>query len=103
MELLTFNANAGYHEGLVRGLKAGILHQTDYINLTQCENLDGKAASSLAQSNGRQCLHAPFLMILCVRYKRTKLTACRPEAPPCHDSIRKFPPERAVAACRQHD
>lgn len=35
-----FNANTGYFEGLVRGFRAGILTQADYMNLTLCEDLD---------------------------------------------------------------
>eukprot|EP01136_Pigoraptor_vietnamica_P031475 Opistho-1_new@92088 len=35
-----FNANAGYLEGLVRGIRSGILKQTDYYNLVQCETLE---------------------------------------------------------------
>ncbi len=38
---LFFNMDSGYFEGLLRGFRAGILKQSDYINLTQCENLDG--------------------------------------------------------------
>jgi len=40
---LTFNIDNGYLEGLVRGFKAGILRQADYLNLIQCETLEGKA------------------------------------------------------------
>ena len=36
-----FNMDSGYFEGLLRGFRAGILKHTDYINLCQCENLDG--------------------------------------------------------------
>lgn len=39
---LSFNVDHGYLEGLVRGMKAGILTETDYQNLTQCESLEGK-------------------------------------------------------------
>ncbi|XP_064103697.1 V-type proton ATPase subunit d 1 [Macrobrachium rosenbergii] len=35
-----FNIDCGYLEGLVRGFKNGILKQTDYLNLVQCETLD---------------------------------------------------------------
>ncbi|MPC08548.1 V-type proton ATPase subunit d 1 [Portunus trituberculatus] len=35
-----FNIDNGYLEGLVRGFKNGILKQTDYLNLVQCESLD---------------------------------------------------------------
>ncbi|KAK3601622.1 hypothetical protein CHS0354_038169 [Potamilus streckersoni] len=37
---LYFNVDHGYLEGLVRGFKGGILKQTDYLNLVQCETLD---------------------------------------------------------------
>lgn len=35
-----FNVDNGYLEGLVRGFKCGIIKQTDYLNLVQCETLD---------------------------------------------------------------
>ncbi|KAI1295492.1 V-type proton ATPase subunit d [Halotydeus destructor] len=35
-----FNIDSGYLEGLVRGFKCGILKQTDYLNLVQCETLE---------------------------------------------------------------
>ncbi|KAG8233194.1 hypothetical protein J437_LFUL008957 [Ladona fulva] len=35
-----FNIDGGYLEGLCRGLKCGILKQTDYHNLVQCETLE---------------------------------------------------------------
>jgi V-type H+-transporting ATPase subunit d len=38
---LTFNMDHGYLEGLVRGFKGGLLTQSDYANLVQCETLDG--------------------------------------------------------------
>lgn len=40
MNSFTFNLDNGFLEGIVRGFKAGILKGPDYINLTQCENLD---------------------------------------------------------------
>eukprot|EP00160_Parvularia_atlantis_P011765 Unigene2316_Nuclearia_a/m.7164 Unigene2316_Nuclearia_a/g.7164 ORF Unigene2316_Nuclearia_a/g.7164 Unigene2316_Nuclearia_a/m.7164 type:complete len:353 (-) Unigene2316_Nuclearia_a:179-1237(-) len=40
MEMLTFNIDDGYLEGIVRGFRIGVLRQSDYLNLTQCENLD---------------------------------------------------------------
>lgn len=42
MAELSFNVDHGYLEALVRGMKAGILTQTDYHNLAQCETLEGK-------------------------------------------------------------
>lgn len=40
---LYFNVDNGYLEGLVRGFKAGILSQADYLNLVQCETLEGES------------------------------------------------------------
>ncbi|XP_029970795.1 V-type proton ATPase subunit d 1-like isoform X2 [Salarias fasciatus] len=37
---LSFNVDHGYLEGLVRGMKSGILTQTDYHNLAQCDTLE---------------------------------------------------------------
>ncbi|XP_044514370.1 V-type proton ATPase subunit d 1-like [Gracilinanus agilis] len=37
---LHFNADNGYLEGLVRGLKTGLLTHFDYTNLVQCESLE---------------------------------------------------------------
>ncbi len=42
MAELSFNVDHGYLEGLVRGMKAGILTCTDYHNLAQCDTLEGK-------------------------------------------------------------
>ena len=36
-----FNIDSGYLEGLCRGFKSGILSQNDYLNLVQCETLEG--------------------------------------------------------------
>ncbi|KAL6059756.1 hypothetical protein STEG23_009678 [Scotinomys teguina] len=37
---LDFNVDHGYLEGLVRGCKASLLTQQDYVNLVQCETLE---------------------------------------------------------------
>ena len=37
-----FNIDSGYLEGLVRGFRSGILTRADYLNLIQCETLEGK-------------------------------------------------------------
>lgn len=42
MAELSFNVDHGYLEGLVRGMKAGILTCGDYHNLAQCDSLEGK-------------------------------------------------------------
>ncbi|EGW30683.1 vacuolar ATP synthase subunit D [Spathaspora passalidarum NRRL Y-27907] len=40
MEGLYFNINNGYLEGVVRGYKSGLLTTNQYVNLTQCDNLE---------------------------------------------------------------
>ncbi|GAB1598130.1 V-type proton ATPase subunit d-like [Argonauta hians] len=40
MSEISFNIDHGYLEGLVRGFKGGILKQSDYVNLVQCETLE---------------------------------------------------------------
>lgn len=40
MEGLFFNINNGYVEGVVRGYKSGLLVANQYVNLTQCDNLE---------------------------------------------------------------
>jgi V-type H+-transporting ATPase subunit d len=49
-----FNIDNGYLEGLCRGFKNGILRQGDYLNLVQCETLEGKVFFSgvLLSQNG---------------------------------------------------
>jgi len=37
--MLYYNAQHGYVEGLVRGLRVGLLNSQNYLNLTQCETL----------------------------------------------------------------
>lgn len=46
MEALFFNSHSGYLEGIIRGFKAGLISQTQYSNLTQCETLDGQSRMS---------------------------------------------------------
>jgi hypothetical protein len=43
-----FNIDGGYLEGLCRGFKCGILKQSDYLNLVQCETLEGEKILVLA-------------------------------------------------------
>ncbi|KAG8908408.1 H(+)-transporting V0 sector ATPase subunit d [Tulasnella sp. 403] len=40
MEALFFNVSTGFLEGVVRGYKGGILTQSQYANLTQCDTLE---------------------------------------------------------------
>ena len=41
MSEYVFNVDHGYLEGLVRGFRSGILDRTDYLNLVQCETIEG--------------------------------------------------------------
>lgn len=41
LDSINFNIDHGYLEGLVRGFRSGILKQADYLNLVQCETLEG--------------------------------------------------------------
>lgn len=42
MEGLFFNVNNGYLEGIVRGYRNGLLTNSNYSNMTQCETIDGQ-------------------------------------------------------------
>ena len=52
-QMLFSNIDDGYLEGLLRGLRSGILSSTDYANLCQCESIDGARARArlLARTN----------------------------------------------------
>ena len=52
-----FNVDNGYLEGLVRGFRSGILNRSDYLNLVQCETVEGKNRRSLC----RHAVAAPFI------------------------------------------
>jgi V-type H+-transporting ATPase subunit d len=47
MELMTFNIENGFLEGIVRGQKDAVLTSAQYMNLTQCETLDGASPPPL--------------------------------------------------------
>lgn len=40
MEGLYFNIDSGYLEGVIRGYRNGLLTSSQYVNLTQCDNLE---------------------------------------------------------------
>jgi len=40
LDSMNFNIDHGYLEGLVRGFRSGILRQSDYMNLVQCETIE---------------------------------------------------------------
>ena len=58
-----FNIDNGYLEGLCRGFKNGILKQADYLNLVQCETLEGKKAGSKMKTCDT-CVHIAKFQVL---------------------------------------
>jgi V-type H+-transporting ATPase subunit d len=40
MNMLTFNVDDGYLEGVLRGFRSGFLTSSDFVSLTQCETLE---------------------------------------------------------------
>jgi V-type H+-transporting ATPase subunit d len=50
---MNFNIDIGFLEGVVRGFRAGILTQTQYLNLTQCETLDGGRVAGVDRGDAR--------------------------------------------------
>lgn len=58
-----FNIDGGYLEGLCRGFKCGILQQSDYLNLVQCETLEGKQLvqhfAQESHSTRKECVQLP--------------------------------------------
>jgi hypothetical protein len=39
--MLPFNVNDGFLDGIVRGFRATLIKSNDYLNMTQCETLEG--------------------------------------------------------------
>lgn len=37
-----WNADHGFVDGILRGYKSGVLNSAHYLNLTQCETLEGE-------------------------------------------------------------
>lgn len=64
---LYFNVDNGYLEGLVRGLKAGVLSQADYLNLVQCETLEGEPRAGVPglERPARRLARACGFRVLC--------------------------------------
>ena len=71
-----FNMDDGYFEGLVRGFRAGILKQADYMNLCQCETLDGT-----------------------MLFPTARLILPRLEAAPANNRLWQLSPKRVLPAC----
>ncbi|KAI3378851.1 hypothetical protein SNEBB_007917 [Seison nebaliae] len=53
MEMISFNTDHGYLEGLLRGFRSGILTTNDYLNLTSCNSLDDLKSVLQAKDYGQ--------------------------------------------------
>ncbi|KAK2465336.1 hypothetical protein APHAL10511_002690 [Amanita phalloides] len=62
MEALLFNVDSGFLEGIVRGYKAGILTQSHYANLTQCETLEDFRTQLTATDYGNFLANEPLTL-----------------------------------------
>ncbi|KAF8627504.1 hypothetical protein AX17_006315 [Amanita inopinata Kibby_2008] len=60
MEALLFNVDSGFLEAIVRGFKAGILSQSHYANLTQCETLEDFRTQLSATDYGNFLANEPL-------------------------------------------
>ncbi|KAK1229879.1 H(+)-transporting V0 sector ATPase subunit d [Marasmius sp. AFHP31] len=60
MEALFFNVDSGFLEATVRGYKAGILTQSHYANLTQCESLEDFRTQLSATDYGNFLANEPL-------------------------------------------
>ncbi|KAI0345751.1 ATPase V0 complex subunit D [Trametopsis cervina] len=60
MEALFFNVDSGFLEGIVRGYKAGLLTQTQYSNLTQCETIEDFRTQLSATDYGNFLANEPL-------------------------------------------
>ena len=88
MDEYIFNVDNGYLEGLVRGFRSGILARGDYLNLVQCETVEGQTFLH------RFARHTAVSLSLCL---------CRPEGATAGDGLRKLPAERAESSPRGRD
>ncbi|CAE7209114.1 unnamed protein product [Rhizoctonia solani] len=60
MEALFFNVSGGFLEGVLRGYKAGLLTQSHYANLTQCETLEDFRMQLAATDYGNFLANEPL-------------------------------------------
>jgi len=60
MEALLFNVDTGFLEGILRGYKAGVLSQSNYANLTQCETLEDFRTQLSATDYGNFLANEPL-------------------------------------------
>ena len=89
---LYFNIDNGYLEGLCRGFRGGILTKADYLNLIQCENVDGVFIEWL-------------IAMLCEGYEDflIKLSCRRSEGPTPGNRLCRYSTERAISTRRFGD
>ncbi|KAI5986148.1 V0 complex, c/d subunit of ATPase [Pisolithus albus] len=73
MEGLFFNVNNGFLEGIVRGYKAGILTQSHYASLTQCETLEDLKTQLSATDYGNFLANEASLTTTIISDRATQL------------------------------
>jgi len=59
MEALFFNTSTGYLEGIIRGYKAGLLSQSQFSSLVQCETIDDLKMQLTATDYGNFLANEP--------------------------------------------
>ena len=53
---LNYNIDDGVLEAQVHGFRAGLLKQTDYFNLSQCDSLEGKQVYGICDVYIHACI-----------------------------------------------
>merc|ERR1712087_233299 len=76
--MLFNNIDDGYLEGLLRGYRAGILTDSDYVNLRQCESIDDMKMhlASTDYGNFLQNEPSPISASLPVTYEESCIGGC---------------------------
>lgn len=64
-----WNADNGFVDGILRGYKSGILNSTNYLNLTQCETVEGELGSSGFLSE----IESPDLIVIFLTFTDVRL------------------------------
>lgn len=79
--MASFNIDGGYLEGLCRGFKCGILKQADYLNLVQCETLEGLYTYDMLQH---------FFSLICMTFHVIHRKEKKTFTPITHKNNRKI-------------
>jgi V-type H+-transporting ATPase subunit d len=66
--MLYYNAQHGFVEGLIRGLRVGLLNSQNYVNLTQCETLGTYLLFTIFKRNLINCSEDLKLQLSATEY-----------------------------------